>query len=77
MSKLPRMSGEELLKVLANRFDCKLIKRDGSHITMLNLSVRPPKLFSFPVHHELKQGTLMHAVEDSGVGRACFLEAVS
>jgi predicted RNA binding protein YcfA (HicA-like mRNA interferase family) len=77
MTKLPRISGEKVLKILCNKFGFEIIKRRGSHITLLNKTNYPPKPLEVIAHNELKIGTLQEIIANSGVGREEFLKAVN
>jgi len=76
-SKLPRLNGKDVVKVLA-KFNFKIENRDGSHITTVNREQRHPIRVTVPCHSkELKSGTLSHIIAESGVGREKFLKAAA
>jgi predicted RNA binding protein YcfA (HicA-like mRNA interferase family) len=74
-TKLPRLSGKDVIKVLQD-FKFEIANRDGSHIIMVNKQQRHPIRVTVPAHGELKQGTLSHIVNESGIGRELFLKAI-
>jgi len=77
MSKLPRISGQTVVKILCNRFGFKIENYKGSHITLINRAVRPAIRLIVPAHPEVQTGTLTEIVAKSQVGREAFLEAVN
>ena len=66
--KLPRISGHEVIKILCNRFNFKVLRQKGSHVTLTNDSV----YLTVPLHKELDRGTLNSIIKDSGVPRRDF-----
>lgn len=76
-SKLPRCSGRDVIKVLSkNHFEIE--NKKGSHVTMVNrIDYRHPLKIIVPDHTELRQGTLAHIVNESGIGREVFLRFIS
>ncbi|MDO8555603.1 MAG: type II toxin-antitoxin system HicA family toxin [Nanoarchaeota archaeon] len=70
MSKLPVLSGRELIKILEKRgweFD----HQTGSHIT-LRYKYPPFTRVTIPNHKELKKGTLLSIMNDIGLKRENF-----
>jgi predicted RNA binding protein YcfA (HicA-like mRNA interferase family) len=74
--KLPQLSGIQVLKILCNQFDFKLINSKGSHRTLINTNTRPPILIEIVVHSQLRTGTLQGIIRKSMVGREAFLKAL-
>ncbi|HIH18184.1 MAG TPA: addiction module toxin, HicA family [Nanoarchaeota archaeon] len=70
--KLPRISGYEVIKILCNNFNFKVLRQKGSHVTLTNDSI----FLTVPLHKELDRGTLNSIIRDSGVSRREFLEYV-
>lgn len=57
MPKLKRLSGKELIKILCNKLDFKIIRQKGSHTLLVKYS--PKKIGCvIPLHKELKIGTI-------------------
>lgn len=77
MSKLPILSGIDVVKVLCNKFNFRIINRKGSHLTLIDESVEPPNLLIVVAHKEVRTGTLREIIARSGVGKKAFLEAVN
>ena len=76
-NKLPRLSGKEVVKILCNHFNFKIFNSRGSHLTLKNDTVRPPVLVEVVMHPEVAVGTLTEIINNSGVGREAFIEAVN
>ena len=59
MSKLRKLSGNELVKILCNKFGYKSIRQKGSHIILIKITEKGEKVGCVvPLHKELKIGTL-------------------
>ena len=59
MTKLRKLSGNELIKILCNKFGYKSIRQKGSHIILVKISEKGEKIGCVvPLHKELKIGTL-------------------
>lgn len=72
MVKLPRLSGHELIKILA-QFGFKKIRQKGSHV-MLIKDIRQGKIGCVvPLHDELETGTLLGILRQAKIGREEFL----
>jgi predicted RNA binding protein YcfA (HicA-like mRNA interferase family) len=73
MAKLPRLSGHELIKILA-QFNFKKIRQKGSHV-MLIKETHPRKIGCVvPLHDELETGTLLAILRQAKISRDEFLE---
>ena len=72
MVKLPRLSGHELIKILA-QFGFKKIRQKGSHV-MLIKDTRQGKIGCVvPLHDELETGTLLGILRQAKISREEFL----
>ena len=72
MVKLPRQSGHELIKILA-QFGFKKIRQKGSHV-MLIKDTRQGKIGCVvPLHDELETGTLLGILRQAKISRDEFL----
>jgi len=61
--KLPVISGEDLVKYLAKQgFEAK--RQTSSHVVMQ----KEWRVFSIPIHRELKKGTLIGILKQAGIG---------
>ncbi len=72
LSKLPVISGKELVKVLTKHFGFRVLRQRGSHVTLTNDS----SFITVPMHHELDPGTLRAILNDARVTREHFLRFV-
>ena len=70
MTKLPRISGAEVIKILSKFFGFRALRQRGSHVTLTNDSV----FLTVPLHKELDRGTLLAILRDAGISRDDFLE---
>ena len=72
MSKLPRISGAKLIKILTKFFGFRTLRQRGSHVTLTN------DLFfiTVPLHTELDRGTLLSILRDANISRDDFLEYI-
>jgi len=64
MSKLPVLSGQELVRALA-KVGFRLDRQKGSH--MILFRAEPPATLSVPDHRELDRGTLRTLIRQAGV----------
>lgn len=59
MSKLPKLSGIEIIKILVKDFGFSIARQKGSHV-VLRKFVNGRKIVTVvPVHKEVKTGTLL------------------
>ena len=70
MTKLPRISGAEVIKILSKFFGFRALRQRGSHVTLTNDSV----FLTVPLHKELDRGTVLAILRDAGISRDDFLE---
>ncbi len=70
MSKLPRISGPKLIKILVKNFGFRTLRQKGSHVTLTNDMV----FLTVPLHSELDRGTLLAILRDANISREEFLE---
>ena len=70
-SKLPRISGFELLKILSKHFGFRILRQKGSHVTITN----DKTFLTIPLHKELDLGTLKSILEDAEISRDKFFNA--
>ena len=72
MSKLPRISGVKVIKILTKFFGFRTLRQRGSHVTLTNDSV----FLTVPLHSELDKGTLLAILRDAGITRNEFMEYI-
>ena len=70
MPKLPRMSGEDAVKVF-RKLGFLVARQRGSHIVMR----RGDRGCVIPLHRELAVGTLRNAIRQAGITVEEFVEA--
>ncbi|AHL23774.1 MULTISPECIES: type II toxin-antitoxin system HicA family toxin [Thermococcus] len=76
MSKLPRLSGEEVVKVLTKKFGFKVSRQRGSHVVLVKY-VDGRKIGTVvPLHKELKAGTLMGVLRLAQISKEDFIKAL-
>jgi predicted RNA binding protein YcfA (HicA-like mRNA interferase family) len=72
LSKLPVVSGRELIKILTKHFGFRVLRQRGSHVTLTN----DISFITVPIHPELDPGTLKAILNDARVGREELLRYV-
>jgi predicted RNA binding protein YcfA (HicA-like mRNA interferase family) len=72
LSKLPVVSGRELIKILTKHFGFRVLRQRGSHVTLTN----DISFITVPIHPELDPGTLKAILNDARVGRDELLRYV-
>ena len=73
MPKLPRLSGRELLKLLA-QFGFVFIRQKGSHIIVKKKTTEGEIGTVIPDHKELAEGTLKGILKQPQISLEKFLE---
>ncbi len=74
MSKLPKLSGIEIIKVLVKEFGFELVRQKGSH-AILRKFVDGKKIVTVvPMHKEVKLGTLFGLLDLGKVNKEDFLK---
>jgi len=72
MSKLPRLSGKEVIKALS-RVGFR-VTRQKKHVVLRHADGRR---VTVPLHHELDRGTLIAIIKQAGLSREEFLRLVA
>lgn len=76
MVKLPRLSGHELIKILA-QFGFKKIRQKGSHVILIK-DTRQGKIGCVvPLHDELETGTLLAILRQAKISRDEFIDILN
>jgi predicted RNA binding protein YcfA (HicA-like mRNA interferase family) len=70
MSRLPVISGKDLIRILTKHFGFRILRQKGSHVTLTN----DVSFITVPLHPELDKGTLRAILNDARVGRKEFLQ---
>ncbi len=71
MPKLRRMSGREARKIL-ERHGFVLVRQNGSHMMMQKQEASSTRTVPIPDHAELRIGTLLGIIRQSGLSRELF-----
>lgn len=71
MGKLRVLSGSEVCRILAEN-GSKLVLQRGSHASMQKTIAGPTVTVPVPLHDELKIGTLLSVIRQSGLPRSLF-----
>lgn len=74
MSRLKKISGKECLKILSNKFDFKIIRQKGSHVSLKKETPDGGVGTVVPMHDELKIGTLKNVLRLGKVNEEEFCE---
>ncbi len=76
MSRLPRLSGEDVVKVLVSKFGFRVSRQKDSHVILVK-HVGGRKIGTVvPLHQELKLGTLMGVLKLAGIGKDESIKAL-
>ena len=73
MQKLPRISGEEVIKILS-KVGFVAARQKGSHVILKKHTDRGVTVTVVPIHKEIDKGTLLEIIRQAGLKRADFLE---
>ena len=74
MSKLPRVSGREVVRAFA-RIGYEVDRQRGSHVVLRHRDP-PHRRLVVPDHREVAKGTLRKLIREAGLTVAEFLELV-
>lgn len=73
MGKLRVLSGAEACAILS-AFGFSAVRQRGSHVVMQRRSEKSTTTVPVPQHRELRTGTLLAIIRQSGVPRSAFEE---
>lgn len=59
MSKLPKLSGKEIVKILVEKFGFEVVRQKGSHVVLRKFKNGEKIVTIVPMHREVKTGTLL------------------
>ena len=76
MSRLPKLSGEQVIKILVKKFGFVVSRRRGSHVVLVKYKDGGKIGTVVPLHKELKAGTLMGVLKLVGIEKDEFMEAL-
>ena len=72
MSKLPRLSGKEVIKALS-KTGFNVIRQKGSHVIMVKESDEGKIVTVVPLHKEVDRGTLLEIIRQAKLKRDEFI----
>ncbi len=73
MVKLPRLSGHELIKILA-KFGFYKVRQKGSHVMLIKETKQEKIGCVIPLHDELETGTLLGILRQIKISKEEFFE---
>ncbi len=73
MQKLPRLSGQEVIKILS-KVDFVIARQKGSHIILTKQTQEDKKSVVVPNHKEVDRGTLLEIIRQAGLKKEEFLK---
>ncbi len=73
MQKLPRLSGNEVIKVLAKHGFIS-VRQKGSHVILRKEGEEGTKVTVVPLHDEIDRGTLLEIIRQTGLKKEEFLK---
>lgn len=74
MSRLHRLSGKEIVRLLANDFGFEVSRQKGSHVVLRKFSGGKKIVTVVPLHKEVRMGTLLGVLELAGISKDEFLK---
>lgn len=74
MAKLRKVSGQQALKILCNRFGFKISGRSGSHVRLSKETSEGKIGTVVPMHKEIKIGTLNNVLKLARISKKEFSE---
>ncbi|GBE19612.1 YcfA-like protein [archaeon BMS3Abin17] len=75
MSKLPRISGQKIVKILS-KVGFNVSRQKGSHIILTKQTETGKRGVVVPNHKEIDKGTLLEIIRQAGLKRDEFLNLV-
>ncbi len=76
MSKLPRLSGIKIIKILVKEFGFKAARQTGSHVVLRKFIGREKIATVIPLHKEVTLGTLLGILEQARISKEEFLKSL-
>lgn len=70
--KLPRLSGREIIKILA-KCGFNIARQKGSHIILVKETDKGKRSVVVPNHDEVDKGTLLEIIRQAGLTRDEFI----
>ena len=76
MSKLPKLSGQEIIKILVKKFGFEVSRQKGSHVVLRKFEAGEKIVTVVPLHREVKTGTLLGILRLAKIKKEEFLEKI-
>ncbi|HLD05570.1 MAG TPA: type II toxin-antitoxin system HicA family toxin [Candidatus Nanoarchaeia archaeon] len=73
MHKLPRVSGQEVVKILS-KIGFSVARQKGSHMILTKHTPEGKKAVVVPNHKEVDKGTLLEIIRQAGLKKEDFLK---
>lgn len=75
MTRLPRLSGRELVRILS-KFDFHKIRQKGSHVMLVKETKSGKIGCVVPLHDEIERGTLIGILKQAKISKEEFLKEI-
>ncbi len=76
MTKLKKLSGYHLVKILCNKFGFSAKRQTGSHVILIKQTAKERTGCVVPLHNELKLGTLKGILKQAKISEEEFTEVI-
>ena len=76
MSKLPVLSGNEVIKILTKHFGFQASRHRGNHVTLVKLEGGRKIVTVVPLHKELKPGTPLGVLKLAEIDKEEFVKKI-
>lgn len=73
MSRSPRLSGADIIKILTKEFGFSAVRQRGSHVVLRKFVNGRKVVTVVPLHREVRTGTLLGILELAGIKKEEFL----
>ena len=74
MSKLPNLSGKEIIKILIKDFGFESVRQKGDHVILRKFHDGKKIVTVVPLHTDVKTGTLLGVLELAKISREEFIQ---
>jgi len=75
MTRLPALSGSDLIKILS-KVGFQFVRQKGSHIILVKFTESKKRAVVVPNHKEIDRGTLSEIIRQAGLAKDEFLKLV-
>jgi predicted RNA binding protein YcfA (HicA-like mRNA interferase family) len=74
MSRLPKLSGKEIVKILVEKFGFEVVRQKGSHVVLRKFKNGEKIVTIVPMHREVKTGTLLGILKLARITKEEFMK---